>query len=1083
LLKSIVEFGLTRRLTVILGLVAFIIFGAFSFARLNIEAYPNPAPVILEISAQAPGLSAEEMEKYYTVPMETSLYATPRVTNIRSTSFYGLSFVRVTFEYGVDPHLAYVQTSTSIQQRLNLPNGLVPTIQQSSLVGEIVRYQIVGPPNFGLTNLRTIQDWVVARRLLTIPGVVQINSWGGLTKQFSIEVDQGKLEAHNVTVPQVVTALANSNVNVGGREIEVGEQSVNIRGVGLIDDGGDGDVTKGFRTDDIENIVLGQVNGVPVQIKDVARVTVGSAPRLGVLGRDREDDVVAAIVVMGRTQHTNDILPRVEQEIDKINASKLLPPGVRLEPYYDRGALVGVTTHTVLHNLVFGCILVFLIQWIFIGDLRSALIVAANIPLALLFAIVILVAREEDANLLSMGAVDFGIIVDSGVILIENIFRNFQSEPSERARLLKLFAQGFWGPDKTRGRGARKIWNDRLRLIFISAMEVDKAVFFTGAITVTAFLPLFTMTGVEGQIFGPMARTYAYALIGALVATFTVTPVLSAILLPLRIEEMETLIVRWLRSIYNPALGWAISHRLTILGVGAAFLVLSGLVASRLGAEFLPALEEGSYWIRANLPPTTSLRVGQAATQKMREILLSHPEIVTVISQHGRPDNGSEASSFAEVQLFAPLKPMDEWPSGLTKEALTKELDKELRAALPGVLFNFSQPIQDNINEAVSGVRGANSIKIVGPELDTLERIADKVMEQLRLVDGVADLAVLHTLGQPNLNIKIDRAKAGRYGLTAADVNSVVQAAIGGAPATTVLEGDRQFQAVVRLAPAYRGSIEAIENVKVAAQASANAQNFYIPLKEVAQISLDTGASFVYREQSQRFVPVKFSVRDRDLASAISEAQRRIAQHVQLPVGYQIIWAGEFGSLEQAKKRLAVVVPLSFLLIFALLYSLFNSFRESLVALAGIPFAIGGGVIALYVADLPLSVSAAIGFVSLFGVAVMDGILNITYWKELSNQGMGFIEAVTYAAEQRMRPMLMMALSAGVGLLPAALSHAIGSQVQRPLATVVVGGMFIGPVLLLLVGPVLRSIFLVPHAPPTDIVEGGGDFSEGAQDQ
>ncbi|TLG72210.1 CusA/CzcA family heavy metal efflux RND transporter [Methylocystis sp. B8] len=1083
MLKSIVEFGLTRRLTVILGLVAFIIFGAFSFARLNIEAYPNPAPVILEISAQAPGLSAEEMEKYYTIPMETSLYATPKVTNIRSTSFYGLSFVRVTFEYGVDPHLAYVQTSTSIQQRLSLPNGLVPTIQQSSLVGEIVRYQVIGPPNFGLTNLRTIQDWVVARRLLTIPGVVQINSWGGLTKQFAIEVDQGKLEAHNVTLPQVVTALANSNLNVGGREIELGEQSVNIRGVGLIDDGGDGDVTKGFRTDDIENIVLGQVNGVPVQIKDVARVTVGAAPRLGVLGRDREDDVVAAIVVMGRAQHTNDILPRVEQEIDRINASKLLPPGVRLEPYYDRGALVGVTTHTVLHNLVFGCILVFLIQWIFIGDLRSALIVAANIPLALLFAIAILVAREEDANLLSMGAVDFGIIVDSGVILIENIFRNFQSQPFERARLLKLFAQGYWGPDKTRAPGARKVWNDRLRLIFISAMEVDKAVFFTGAITVTAFLPLFTMTGVEGQIFGPMARTYAYALIGALVATFTVTPVLSAVLLPVHIEETETLIVRRIRSIYNPALRWAISHRLAVLGVGAAFLSLSGLVASRLGAEFLPALEEGSYWIRANLPPTTSLRVGEAATSKMREILLNHPEIVTVISQHGRPDNGSEASSFAEVQLFAPLKPMDEWPSGLTKETLTKELDKELRAALPGVLFNFSQPIQDNINEAVSGVRGANSIKIVGPDLETLERIADQVMEQLRLVEGIADLAVLHTLGQPNLNIKIDRAKAGRYGLTAADINSVIQAAIGGAPATAVLEGDRQFQAVVRLAPTYRGSIEAIENVKVAAQASANAQNFYIPLKEVAQISLDTGASFVYREQSQRFVPVKFSVRDRDLASAISEAQQRIAQHVPLPVGYQILWAGEFGSLEQAKKRLAVVVPLSFLLIFALLYSLFNSFRESLVALAGIPFAIGGGVIALYVADLPLSVSAAIGFVSLFGVAVMDGILNITYWKELSNQGMGFIEAVTYAAEQRMRPMLMMALSAGVGLLPAALSHAIGSQVQRPLATVVVGGMFIGPALLLLVGPVLRSIFLIPPAPPAEIIEGGGDFSEGAQDQ
>jgi cobalt-zinc-cadmium resistance protein CzcA len=1081
-LKAIVEFGLTRRLTVILGLVAFVIFGLISFTRLNIEAYPNPAPVILEISAQAPGLSAEEMEKYYTIPMEVSLYSTPHVSNIRSTSFYGLSFVRVTFEYGVDPYLAYVQTSTSLQQRLTLPNGLIPTIQQSSLVGEIFRYQIVGPPNFGLANLRTIQDWIVARRLLTIPGVVQINSWGGFTKQFSVNVDQGKLEAHNVTVPQVITALANSNLNVGGREIELGEQSVNIRGVGLIDDGGATDLTKGFKTDDIENIVLTQSNGVPVQIRDVAKVIVSHAPRLGVLGRDHDGDVVAAIVVMGRTQHTNEILPRVQQEVQRINAENLLPPGVRLLPYYDRGALVGVTTRTVLHNLVFGCLLVFLIQWIFIGDLRSALIVAANIPFALLFAISILVAREEDANLLSMGAVDFGIIVDSGVILIENIFRNFQSAPAERARLLGLFAQGFWGPDNTRAKGGvanNKGWNDRLRLIFISVMEVDKAVFFTGAITVTAFLPLFTMTGVEGQIFGPMARTYAYALIGALLATFTVTPVLAAILLPANIEETETLIVRKLRAIYSPAVRWGVSHRSFVLGVGAGFLLLTGVVATRLGAEFLPALEEGSYWIRANLPPTTSLRVGEAASRKMREILLRHPEILTVVSQHGRPDNGSEASSFAEIQLFAPLKPMDEWPSGLTKEVLTKALDEELRAALPGVLFNFSQPIQDNINEAVSGVRGANSIKIVGPDLDVLEHIAEKVLEQLRTIPGIADLAVLHTLGQPNLNIKIDRARAGRYGLTAADINSVVQAAIGGAPATTVLEGERQFPAVVRLASVYRESIDAIENVKVAAaQAAANSQNLYVPLREVAHISLDTGASFIYREQSQRFVPVKFSVRDRDLASAIAEAQEKVGKKVALPVGYQIIWAGEFGSLEQAKKRLAFVVPLAFLLIFALLYSLFNSFRESLVALAGIPFAIGGGVIALYIAGLPLSVSAAIGFVSLFGVAVMDGILNITYWKDLMNQGMGFAEAVTYAAEQRMRPMLMMALSAGVGLLPAALSHAIGSQVQRPLATVVVGGMFIGPVLLLIVGPVIRNMSLAAHvtAPqPDDAIKADGE--------
>jgi cobalt-zinc-cadmium resistance protein CzcA len=1061
-LKSILVFGLTRRPIIVLGVLVFLGLGVFAFSRLNIEAYPNPAPVILEITSQAPGLSAEEMEKYYTIPTEIALYPTPGVVNIRSTSFYGLSFVRVTFRYGIDFNTAYANASVYMQQGVNLPGTQVPHIQQSSLVGEIVRYQIVGPPNFGLTNLRTVQDWIVARRLLTIPGVVQINSWGGTTKQFNVDADLGKLEAYNVTIPQIVTALGNANINVGGREITVGQQSVNIRGVGLIDSGGADDLTQGRKVSDIENVVLSQSNGVPVLVRDVAKVSIGFVPRLGIAGRDHDPDIAAAIVVMGRTQHTNEVLPKVDAEIERINSDGTLPPGVKVLRYYDRSTLINITTSTVLHNLVFGCLLVFLIQWIFLGDLRSAIIVGANIPFALFFAVIIMVARDEDANLLSVGAVDFGIIIDSAVILVENIFRNFQSTQDNRYRLLQHLSEGLWGPDpssSTSGQGSSRLWSDRLRLIFVSALQVDRAVFFTATITITAFLPLFTMSGVEGQIFGPMARTYAYALAGALLATFTVTPVLASIVLPRHVEEVETRFVRTIRSIYTPVLRWALNNVMVPISLGMIFLLVSGLVATRLGSEFLPALEEGNFWIRASMPPTISLQAGIEASRKMRDILLRHPEVLTVVSQHGRPDDGSDASPFSNVELFAPLKPFDQWPSGLDKAKLTDILQKEFEEELPGIGFNFSQYIQDNIEEALSGVKGANSVKIVGPNLEVLEQLAERVMAEMRQIQGVADLGIFHIVGQPNLNIRVDREKAARYGLNAGDINTIVQAAMGGTSATTVLEADRQFGVAVRLAGPYRDTIDSIRSVKVA-YAMPSGGNAYVPLSELANISVDTGASFVYRESSQRYIPIKFSIRGRDLGSTVAEAQARIARSLQLPTGYRILWAGEFENLQKAKQRLVIIIPVTLILILVLLYGLFNSLRDSLVALAGIPFAAAGGVIALYLAGEEFSVSAAIGFISLAGVAVMDGIVNITYFRELLSRGQTFSEAIFNGAEQRMRPMLMTALSAGVGLFPAAISQGIGSQVQRPLATVVVGGMLLGPIMLLVVGPAIRRVFL-----------------------
>jgi heavy metal efflux system protein len=782
---------------------------------------------------------------------------------------------------------------------------------------------------------------------------------------------------------------------------------------------------------------------------------------------------------MGRTYHTNEIVPRIKAAIDKLNTDGSLPPGVKVVPYYDRTSLVSVTTHTVLHNLIFGCILVFMIQWIFLGDLRSAIIVGLNIPFALLFAIILLVLQGEDANLLSIGAVDFGIIVDSAVILVENIFRNFQAKAEDRQTLLEGLSQGSLGTDPTSPHRTStvKTWTDRLRLIFISALQVDRAVLFSAAITVAAFVPLFTMQGVEGQIFSPMAKTYGYALVGALIATFTITPVLASLLLPEHVTEIETILVRTLRAAYTPALHWALENRGIMVGIGAAFLIATGLLATQLGSEFLPALEEGNFWIRASLPPTTSLDAGTEATRKMREILLRHPEVITVVSQHGRPDNGSDASPFSNVELFVPLKPYDEWPSGLTKDKLTQELQAEFSTELPGVGFNFSQYIQDNVEEALSGVKGANSVKVVGPNLDVLEKLATQIQDQMRQVQGVSDLGIFHIVGQPNLNIKIDRKKTARYGLNTGDVNTVIQAAMGGAAATTVLEGDRQFSLVVRLAPEYRGNIEAVGNIKVGYQTSAGS-TAYIPLRELATITLDTGASYIYHETMNRYIPIKFSARGRDLGSTVAEAQDRIAQHIKLPMGYRLVWAGEYQDLQLALQRLELIVPISVVLIVILLYGLFNSLRDSLLALAGIPFAIGGGIIALFVTGLPFSISAAIGFVSLFGVSVMNGILIITYYNQVTKTGMQGVGAMFHAAEQRMRPMLMTALAACIGLLPAALSSGIGSQVQRPLATVVVGGMLIGPVLLLLVVPALQVMFLRDDdtlaASPDGATEGHG---------
>ena len=1063
MLNSIIAFFLSRRGIAVVGLLLFACASYLAYTRLNIEAYPNPSPVILEITAQAPGLSAEEMERYYTRPIEIGLYTTPGIDVIRSTSFYGLSFVRVVFNYGVDYNFAYSQAAIALQQNVTLPGGVTPNIQQNSGTGEIYRYQVVGPKHFGIINLRTVSDWIVTRRLLAIPGIVAINPWGGPTKEFHVEADPRKLELYQVTVAQIVAALGNANVNVGGREVVFGQQSINIRGVGLMNSGGDEDLTQGYKVDDIENVVLSEFNGVPVLVKDVAKVDVGYRPRLGIWGHDKEDDAVAGIVVMTRTKHAHDMIPQVEKKIYDLNHDGSLPPGVKVVPFYDRRTLIDITTRTVLHNLVFGCTLVFLIQWIFLGNLRSAIIVGANIPFALFFAVILLVVQNESANLLSVGAVDFGIIVDSCVILVENIMRNFQRTADDRRDLLQRLAEGFFGNDPTSGSAHSEPahgWNDRLRLTLISVIQVAKPVFFSAIITLAGFLPLFTMQGVEGAIFGPMARTYCYALAGALLATCAISPALATFLIPQHVKGTETIIVRFLHRIYEPALTFALNHRLVMVGMEIVFaLAVWSLVLPRLGSEFLPHLEEGNFWIRASMPIELSLEDGEVATTKMRQILLSHPEVLTVTSQHGRPDDGSDASPFSNVELFAPLKPFDQWPKGLTKEKLTKQLEAEFHAQLPGVTFNFSQYIQDNIEEAMSGVKAVDSVKVVGPNLETMTKLAEQIRDQMGQVPGIADLGMFPVLGQANLNIKVDRGKAARYGLNSGDVNMIVRSVLGGTVATSVLEADRSFDLTVRYPAEYRDRIEKIRNVK-AAYTSSSGANGYIPLSELANITLDTGAGWIYHESGERYIPVKFNTRGRDLGSTVAEAQERIAKKVKMPPGYHLIWAGEFEDLQKATRRLEVIVPISLALIAGLLYALFNNLRDCLLALAGIPDAAVGGVLALVLTRQPFSISAAIGFVSLFGVSVMDGILMITYYNAERRRGLAPKDAMFRSATTRMRPLLMTALSACIGLLPAAMSTGIGSQVQRPLATVVVGGMLVGPIMLLLAVPALRMIFL-----------------------
>jgi cobalt-zinc-cadmium resistance protein CzcA len=756
-------------------------------------------------------------------------------------------------------------------------------------------------------------------------------------------------------------------------------------------------------------------------------------------------------------------IERVKAEVARINSSGILPPGVRIERLYDRSDLIRLTTRTVSHNVMAGVLLIFLLQWAFLGNFRSALIVACTIPFALTFAIGLMILRGESANLLSVGAIDFGLIVDASVIMVENIFRHL-SESAEARRT---------GSPLMHVVRASTMFRGKFGVIANAATEVNQAILFAAAIIIAGFVPLFTLSGIEGHIFGPMAKTYGYAIAGGLIATFTISPALSALLLPDSVAETETFLVRSLRRVYEPVAEFALANRVVTLGSLAVLVVMAGVAVRLLGLEFLPKLEEGNFWIRATMPMSISLEESNGYVNRMRRLIRSFPEVQTAISQHGRPDDGTDATGFFNAEFFVPLKPFDTWPAGTDKEKLTAQLTQALQSEFPGVEFNFSQYIQDNVEEAASGVKGENSVKLFGNDLGTLERTAEKIRSVLQTVPGVTDLAVLNPLGQPTIRIDIDRTRAARLGLSPGDINATLQAAIGGQAAGDLYEGgsDRHFPMVVRLAHEYRGDPEAIRRIPIGIpDTSGSGATVQIPLGDVATVQLISGPSFIYREHQERYVPIKFSVRGRDLGSAVLEAQAKVAREVQLPGGYSLEWVGEFGNLQDAMQRLAVAVPISIALICILLFINFGSLIDVLLAASVIPMALIGGIFALAITGTPFSVSAAIGLVALFGIATMDGIIVLSYYNLHIEGGMDRVSAILHTCKVQMRPVMMTCVVACVGLVPAAVSTGIGSQVQRPLALVVVGGMLLTPILVLLVLPLLILLFSRRVPIPDEVV-------------
>jgi cobalt-zinc-cadmium resistance protein CzcA len=1011
-MRRIVELALKGPALVAVLALGLIGLGIYSYTQLDIEAYPNPVAPMIEVITQPNGMSAEEVERYVTIPLEAGLAGMIDLEHIRSQSLFGLSDVKCYFTWNPTYAVAQ-QRAINRLQFISLPQGLAPQLSPWNAVGEIYRYVLRGP-RYSLRDLKTAQDWILEKQFKQVPGVIDVVGYGGEILQYHVDVDPYRLKGHNVTLNQLTTAITNANQNVGGQRLTLGDQSYDVRGIGLIRNLGD-----------IDDVVITAQKGTPVRVRDVAVSLEGAAPRLGIVGKDLDSDVVQGIVLMRYGGNALKTLAGVHERIERIREYNVLPQGMRIEPYYDREHLTRLTTHTVLENLIIGMALVAVVLWLFLGNTRAALVTAVNIPLALLAAFIGMVATGTPANLISLGAVDFGIIVDSTVIVVENIFRHL-------------------------GKGGKGSIGER---IVDAAGEIGSPMGFSTLIIVVAFIPLFTMTGVSGVIFSPLAHTYAFAIGGAILLAITLTPTIASQFLRAESgegqEEHDHFLMRAARRFYDPLFDLAVRRPGRALFLALAPVAIALVALPFLGGEFMPKLEEGNFWIRATLPMSISLENSSRYVGRMRGIVLGcpeegacvpqtrrHPEIDTVISQLGRPDDGTDASGFYNIELFAPLKPHDEWRQGVTKEKLTDQLSQELHEAFPGVVFNFSQYISDNVEEAMSGVKGENTVKVVGPDLRTNEAKAKQIVEVLSSVRGVEDLGLFQSLGQPDIRIVPDRARAARYGLNVGDIEAVVQAAIGGQAVTQVYQGEKHFDLVVRWAAPYRKDVQSIRQILVSTSDGGS-----VPLSQVAQIDAVEGPALIYREDAYRYAPVKFSVRRRDLASTIEEAQSRIAAEVKLPYDTHLEWAGEINELKEAKGRLLIIVPITLLLIAFLVYSSVRSWKDLIVVLAGIPVACSGGVLALLITRTNLSVSAAMGFVSIFGIAVQDALLVVTYAQRLWKSGEhGLVEGAELAARRRLRPVLMTASVAMIGLFPAALSTGIGSETQKPLAIVVIGG-------------------------------------------
>jgi cobalt-zinc-cadmium resistance protein CzcA len=1017
-MRGLIRTILRYRVIAIIAMAAWLAAGIWAVLRLDIEAYPDPSPPLVEVITQNPAWSAEEMEQQVTVLIETALNGIPHLEYVRSTSLFGLSDVKLYFDFD-SVYYADRQEVLNRLQTVSLPQGLQPQLSPWSAVGEIYRYQLKGP-GYSLNEIKATQDWFVVRELKQVPGIIDVSTFGGTTKQYHAEINPNALLQYNVTLPQVITAITSSNQNAGGNYLQIGDQNVNVRGVGLL---------QGIQ--EMGSVLIAEHNGVPVYLRDVADIKEGYQPPLGRVGRNNEDNIVKGTVLLQRGEQSLPALKAVRAKIKALN-SGLLPKGMSIDTIYDRTALIDTTTETVQHIVLTGLTLVTLLLLVFLGDVPLALVTALTIPFAVLFAFGMMSATGRSANLISIGAVDFGIIVDSAIIVLENIYRRLHEATSDE---------------------------HRLDLIAEASSEAAKPVLFSTLIILVAFIPLFTMKGVPGRIFAPMSLTYGYALTGALLFALLFAPVLASYRRSVRSgHTADPRMMQWLKRRYERILLRAVPHRKLVLAV-SVLLLIAGLGSfAVVGGEFMPPLEEGNLWIRVTLPQDISLDFSAKIADEMRRTLGSFPEVYQVVSQLGRPDDGTDTTTFNNIEFEVDLKPQSKWTTVHSKDELIEQMNRAL-SKYPGASLNFSQNIQDNVEEAMSGVKGENSLKLFGDDIEVLAQTAQHIMDVMNKVPGITDLAVFKETGQPNLIISIDRAAAGRYGLMASDINAAVQAAIGGTAATQILEGDRRFDFVVRYQPQYRQNVDEMRNILLP-----TADGGRVPLGQVASIGFREGAFMIYRENGRRYIPIKFSVRGRDLAGTIADVQGRLGNSVHLPEGYHYEWAGEYDSLRKEQRRLAVIIPITVGVILGLLYVSFNSIRDALAVMSVLPFGIAGGVLSLLISGTPFSISAAVGFASIIGVATLGGLVFVAGIRRAEAHEHGIHHSIIRASVGEMRAVLMACLAAGLGLLPAALSHGIGVQAQQPLARVVVGGMVTTTFAILIVVPVIASLGLVTTA-------------------